>query len=654
MKVKNYLIIFTLFILLSCFCNIIYASSENSTDISDYSFSIEIDCADENVLSSSLASGNDGGNGSNKESIKTFTDLANQINETDDGSVLNLNESFKYNSSSDESLCNGVVISKNLTIIGNNCTIDGSQLARCFFIDTDCSVILNNITIMNGYSKNNGSGIFLSTKSNLTLINCTFCGNKVYQSNGGAIYGQNQTNIEVFSCNFYNNTGVRGSNLPWEEFKAGMGSAICVMIGSALKLYDSVFTDHVSHLTVILLVSFSDYSKTNLISDLHVENCLFENNTSRSNGVIYLDELGTGSIVNSSFRNNVITSSGGTISLDSAYSATVEDCLFENNSAIRGGAIYVPTYDGQSQSNVTITNCTFSKNIASEYGGAIYAKNSLLKISNSNFNDNVAGNNGGAVCTYSGETRISNCSFDENSAGYGGALFLKSDEVSVVKSSFVKNIASQTGGAIYSNTKKVSSSGCSYVKNSANKASIVYGLFNAKVTKYTSASGSVKLKIILSSPWKMSLAQKIKVKFNGYTSKWLKTSSNGKLVFTVPKNKKVTKKSLSITMNLGFCVVKTWIYKDPGKITVSKTVKKSSKLTVKIKNKYTGKTVKKTKFKIKIYTGKKYKTYNVKTSSKGIIKISMKKFKVGKHKISFYLSSDDYYVNKKLSFKIKK
>lgn len=150
----------------------------------------------------------------------------------------------------------------------------------------------------------------------------------------------------------------------------------------------------------------------------------------------------------------------------------------------------------------------------------------------------------------------------------------------------------------------------------------------------------------------MSVAQKIKLKFNGYTSKWLKTDSKGKLVFIVPKNKYVNKK-LSITMDEGICVVKSFIYKLPGKIKMPKTVKKSSKLKITVKNSKTKKPIKKMQFTVKISNGKKYKKLIVKTNSKGVLKVKISKFSRGKHKISIYLNNEEYYIHNKYTFKIK-
>ena len=78
----------------------------------------------------------------------------------------------------------------------------------------------------------------------------------------------------------------------------------------------------------------------------------------------------------------------------------------------------------------------------------------------------------------------------------------------------------------------------------------------------------------------------------------------------------------------------------PKKLTAKKGVKKYFKVTV--KNTKTKKVIKGVKVKIKVYTGKKYKTYTVKTNSKGIANLNVKSLKVGSHKV--VVSSANKYV----------
>ena len=88
----------------------------------------------------------------------------------------------------------------------------------------------------------------------------------------------------------------------------------------------------------------------------------------------------------------------------------------------------------------------------------------------------------------------------------------------------------------------------------------------------------------------------------------------------------------------------------PKKLTAKKGAKKYFKVTV--KNKKTKKVIKGVKVKIKVYTGKKAKTFTAKTNTKGIAKILTNKLKVGKHKV-VVASADKYVTAKKAKSTIK-
>ena len=88
----------------------------------------------------------------------------------------------------------------------------------------------------------------------------------------------------------------------------------------------------------------------------------------------------------------------------------------------------------------------------------------------------------------------------------------------------------------------------------------------------------------------------------------------------------------------------------PKKLTAKKGAKKYFKVTV--KNKKTKKVIKGVKIKIKVYTGKKAKTFTAKTNAKGIAKILTNKLKVGKHKV-VVASADKYVTAKKAKSTIK-
>jgi hypothetical protein len=93
-------------------------------------------------------------------------------------------------------------------------------------------------------------------------------------------------------------------------------------------------------------------------------------------------------------------------------------------------------------------------------------------------------------------------------------------------------------------------------------------------------------------------------------------------------------------------------------ISAPKTVNdyKKGSFKVTVKNKKTSNPVKGVKVKIKVYTGKKYKTYSVKTNAKGVASISTKSLSKATHKVAVNVKKTSKYksASKKSSIKIVK
>ena len=594
-----------------------------------------------------------------ENTTKTFTDLSNEINNTQDGEIINISGDYKYNSTCDEGFKNGSVISKNLTIVGvKNATVDGAYIARGLYIEHNCNVILKDIIFKNCYSNSSGAAINLASYSNLTVINCTFLNNTVYNSDGGAIMAQRGTNMEINRCLFSNNTSIRVSDLEWKSFKRGMGSAVKVTINSTLRLIDTVFKNNNAYLATVLVVSYNDVDYA--VSKLYVENCSFVNNTSQSSGAIYLDELGIGEFYNTTFRDNKVTGSGGTLVLDACISAVVDNCSFINNDAVKGGAIQIKVFEYDYRSNVVIRNCNFSGNRASEQGGAVYAKYGLTKIINSSFSDNYC-TKGGAIYAKYASLEITGSRFSENSADYGGALFLRTDNNYINNNIFTSNAATQKGGAIYSKIQSaIDSNNCVYTKNVAVKGSDVYGLFNAKITMVSSYFGGAEVSVKLTSPWKMPLNQMIKLTFKGsktYKTSWMRCDGNGVLSFKVPLD--VGKYTVSVSLESGVCYDTPVInvIKAPADLTIAKkvTVKYGKIIKFYVKNTKTNKFISNAKLILKVYSGKKYETYKLTADKNGLVQFDTSKLSTGTYKVKITSQNSNIKLSKKqVSFKIKK
>lgn len=581
-------------------------------------------------------------------STNTFTNLSNQINGLPDNSALNLNDNYKFNNDSDSNLVDGISISKNLTL--SNCEIDGSNQARGLYINSNCRVTLENFTFRNCFSKSNGGAIFLDQNSNLALKNCSFISNKVYNSNGGAIFAKSSTNTLITDSYFFNNTSIRESDLSWSEFKRGMGSALCVGIDSNLTLNNSKFINNIAHTSTILLISYNDVDYR--ISNLRINDCMFENNTSRNGGIIYLDELGRGEIQDCIFTNNHILDSGGVVILDAPVYALVSNCLFEFNSAVRGGSIAIPMFESHHALNVIVSKCNFTNNKASGNGDAIYANSAILTVSDCIFNGNSAGGYGGAICTNQGIIKITDSNFNGNNANYGGAISISNNEnIIVSNSNFIKNIAGLMGGGVYSRVVNVLCTNTNFISNAAPKGSNVFGAFIAHITPICSYFNGVKLKIKLTSPWKDSLSKKVRIRFKGvnsYSTGWLYMPKNGVLSYNVPFNINTGKYALTVTVDDGVCFTNPFtldVARAPCKVKVKRVTahyKSGKVLKIHLKNSRTKRSVAGAKIKLKVYTNKNRHDYTLTTDNRGIAKFDTSKLKVGSHIIR--ITSNDNHI----------
>lgn len=316
----------------------------------------------------------------------TFNNLQTLINDAPYGSTINLTKDYSYSDGSTE----GVEITQDITINGNNHILDGKSQSRIFNVQT-ASVTLTDIIFMNGYSSTHGGAIYMD---NGNINNCTFINNKAKYS-GGAICGVTGF-INVTSSTFISNTA--------EE-----GGAIYLDGG----VNDSTFIDNSAGWGGAIFQSsgFCDSSQ-------------FENNTARVHGGA-IDML-EGIVESSTFISNRAGYHGGAVN---SMEGEVFKSTFISNQATHGGA--VSSGFGSVTSSTFISNhaifggaieqglkgyyagytshCDFINNSA-DYGGAIYQHGGIIR--HSNFENNTASRHGGAIYQENGE--IEKCTFKNN------------------------------------------------------------------------------------------------------------------------------------------------------------------------------------------------------------------------------------------------
>ncbi|WP_407415880.1 right-handed parallel beta-helix repeat-containing protein [Methanobrevibacter sp.] len=276
----------------------------------------------------------------------------------------------------------------------------------------------------------------------------------------------------VSATDFENNSVIESSDVD--------DSSICVSFVESSQLQDSKelnastgtfnqlqsLIDNASEKSVLDLTmdyKGSKNSKIKLDKDLtingngHTIDCLDKEGCIAfysSSGTITLKNL---KIINGQhdFKENRVITYGGAIYITGTAKYIIENCTFENNLnwvECSGGAIY----NGASNT-LTIKDCTFKSNDVKRVksntgsdanGGAIFSEGPL-NIENSKFMSNLAFDYGGAV--YACDTlNIFNCIFESNEASvdYGGAVHSKGN-VKIVNSTFKNNFAKARGGALY-------------------------------------------------------------------------------------------------------------------------------------------------------------------------------------------------------------
>ena len=377
--------------------------------------------------------------------VKSFSDLAQEIENTKKGSVLVLDGKYKFDPKEDGQYKNGIFITKSIKIVGkNNCTIDGNGKARIFKLESHCKLTLKHIKFTRGYSKgSNGGALFSYSHCVIIIKNCGFTRNVAFKANGGAIASGAHSVVDIRDSKFYYNKALRSSDKAWPKDQRGMGGVLDINIGSKLILHNSIFKENQGYLSIILVMSQTD--KGTKTSTVDVKNCLFERNAAAINGVFYLDEYGKGTFTKSVFKKNFSRDKGATLVLDASKSALVKNCRFEKNVGVFGGAIDLLKYN-KYVSHVSVVDCSFIKNKAKQVGGAIYSEHGRLKIVTSKFIKNKAGVSGGAVEVRGGKLNMVKPLFKQNSAQCGGAVLVKDKKgIHSYKAKFIKNRATVDG-----------------------------------------------------------------------------------------------------------------------------------------------------------------------------------------------------------------
>lgn len=191
---------------------------------------------------------------------------------------------------------------------------------------------------------------------------------------------------------------------------------------------------------------------------------------------------------NARVHNNTADLNGGGIHLQ-ASQLTCEDVRFDHNSATNGAALTV--YDG---SVAVLQDCTFETNTAGQAGGAVYThfNDPGLTVNDVIFEGNSA-SRGGALCQEGGIQNTDGCVFSGNEATMGGAVYTSSGvQADITQSDFQSNAAALDGGALYLDECQFTAANCTLGVNAAGRGGALYAevstlLFDLGLWEYNTA-----------------------------------------------------------------------------------------------------------------------------------------------------------------------
>lgn len=229
-------------------------------------------------------------------------DLANKINLTNDGDVVNLDNNYQSINTSQKH----IIINNSITIDGNGHTIDASDVERVFWVKAD-NVTIKNVNFVNGKTTGLAGGVISWWGNNGVLLNCNFTDNAA-SSAGGAVLWRGDYGC-ISNCNFKNNT---------------------VKTAADVSLTDGDGYDpRQLHIMTVNSEAGALYLCGN---DISVDNCNFcDNSADFTGGAITVSWGNNISVSNSKFKNNKAGHTGGAIAWNGDGGHIINSKFIENN-----------------------------------------------------------------------------------------------------------------------------------------------------------------------------------------------------------------------------------------------------------------------------------------------------------------------------------
>ena len=342
---------------------------------------------------------------------------------------------------------------------GSDLTITGSTITKNTAPDCGGGLFLShtnaNITgsTIEGNQAKKGAGVYLNDSPDVAEADCTgshthnITDTKINRntasSMGGGMY-VGQSNVTLTGSTLDGNVTT--------DKTGGQGGAIVAYSAGDITLDSTTVTNNYA------AAGGGIYSLGTAVSDTHItlrNNTKFTGNTVASGAGIYLaHSLGNNILLelsDSAIDNNTASSGGGGIFAYNGVQINANKASFNGNKAASGAGIYL--YGQNNKVMAELTDSFIDNNIASDWGGGIFAYNGAeVKANNTSISNNKGGNAGGLLVWNNSSAELSNGSkVIGNTAtnGNGGGVYAINGTVTATDCDIIHNTATGNGGGIY-------------------------------------------------------------------------------------------------------------------------------------------------------------------------------------------------------------
>ena len=388
---------------------------------------------------------------------------------------------------------------------GSNLTITGSTITKNTAPDCGGGLFLShtnaNITdsTIEGNQATQGAGVYLNDSPDTAEADCTGShthnitrtniNRNTASSIGGGMYVGLKSNVTL--------TGSTLDGNATTDKTGGQGGAIVAYSAGDITLDSTTVTNNDA------AAGGGIYSLGTAGSDTHItlrNNTKFTGNTAASGAGIYLVRSSGNNILlelsDSAIDNNTASSGGGIFAYNGVQ-INANKASFNGNKAANGAGIYLYGYDPNNKVMAELTDSFIDNNIASDWGGGIFAYNGAeVKANNTSISNNkggyaggllvwnnssaelsngskVCGNtatngNGGGVYAINGTVTATDCDISDNDAGQynGGGICAQNSALTLEKNTLNRN-KSKSGGAIWMNASDAELMGNTITHNTA-------------------------------------------------------------------------------------------------------------------------------------------------------------------------------------------